>query len=231
MIRASAKNFYHKAILTDPEDYESFIDELDKNDCSISETSRRILATKAFRRTAMYDSAIHNYFSRNVDEELIPEEIPLGLKKVSSLRYGENPHQNAGLYISHKKNGSLANAKIHQGKKLSYNNFLDANTAMNCVMEFDDPACVIVKHVNPCGVAIGVDLNNAYEKSFETDPESAFGGVIAVNRSVDKTLASNLIENQFVEVLIAPDFSEDCLLYTSPSPRDVEESGVGGWGV
>jgi phosphoribosylaminoimidazolecarboxamide formyltransferase/IMP cyclohydrolase len=159
----------------------------------------------------MYDSAIHNYFSQNVDEESIPEEIPLGLKKVSSLRYGENPHQNAGLYISHKKSGSLANAKIHQGKELSYNNFLDTNTAMNCVMEFDDPACVIVKHVNPCGVAIGADLNNAYEKSFETDPESAFGGVIAVNGCVNKTFASTLIENQFVEVLIAPDFSEDAL--------------------
>ena len=211
IIRASAKNFYHKAILTDPEDYESFIDELKKNDCSISETSRRDLAIKAFRRTAMYDSAIHNYFSSSFEEELIPEEIPIGLKKITSLRYGENPHQSAGLYISHKKNGSLANAKIHQGKELSYNNFLDANTAMNCVMEFDDPACVIVKHVNPCGVAIGADLNNAYEKSFETDPESAFGGVIAVNECVNKTFASTLIENQFVEVLIAPDFSEDAL--------------------
>ena len=220
MIRASAKNFYHKAILTDPEDYKSFIDELDKNDCSISETSRRSLAIKAFRRTAMYDSAIHNYFSSSFEEELIPEEIPIGLKKISSLRYGENPHQSAGLYISHKKNGSLANAKIHQGKELSYNNFLDANTAINCVMEFDDPACVIVKHVNPCGVAIGVDLNNAYEKSFKTDPESAFGGVIAVNECVNKTFASTLIENQFVEVLIAPDFSINLtatgLLFNNP---------------
>jgi len=211
MIRASAKNFYYKAILTDPEDYGSFINELDKNDCSISETSRRGLAIKAFRRTAMYDSAIHNYFLSSFEEEVIPEEIPLGLKKVSSLRYGENPHQSAGLYISHKQDGSLANAKIHQGKELSYNNFLDANTAMNCVMEFDDPACVIVKHVNPCGVAIGTNLNNAYEKSFETDPESAFGGVVAVNECVDKRFASTLIENQFVEVLIAPDFSEDAL--------------------
>ena len=211
MIRASAKNFYHKAILTDPEDYESFINELENNDCLISETSRRGLAIKAFRRTAMYDSAIHNYFSQKVDEELIPEEIPLGLKKISSLRYGENPHQNAGLYISQKQDDSLANAKIHQGKELSYNNFLDANTAMNCVMEFEDPACVIVKHVNPCGVAIGENIKNAYEKSFETDPESAFGGVIAVNGCVNKTFASTLIEKQFVEVLIAPDFSEDAL--------------------
>ena len=106
----------------------------------------------------MYDSVIYNYFSEKISQESTPEEIPLGLKKISSLRYGENPHQNAGLYVSHKQSDSLTNAKIHQGKELSYNNFLDANTAMNCVMEFDDPACVIVKHVNPCGVAIGADI-------------------------------------------------------------------------
>ncbi len=211
MIRASAKNFYNKTVLTDPLDYDSFIDELKNNDCSVSKTTRRNLAVKAFKRTAMYDSAIHNYFSLNVVEELLPKEIPLGLKKTSSLRYGENPHQSAGLYVSEKREDTLANAKIHQGKELSYNNFLDANTAMNCVMEFEEPACVIVKHVNPCGVAIGADLNNAYEKSFETDPESAFGGVIAVNGCVDKNFASNLIKNQFVEVLLAPEFDSDAL--------------------
>ena len=153
----------------------------------------------------------NNYFSEKIGQESIPEEIPLGLKKISSLRYGENPHQNAGLYVWNKQSDSLTNAKIHQGKELSYNNFLDANTAMNCVMEFDHPACVIVKHVNPCGVAIGTDIKNAYEKSFETDPESAFGGVIAVNDFVDEIFASALIDNQFVEVLIAPDFSKDAL--------------------
>tara|TARA_Y100001968_G_scaffold145653_1_gene133202 strand:- start:73232 stop:74797 length:1566 start_codon:yes stop_codon:yes gene_type:complete len=211
MIRASAKNFYNKAILTHPDDYQSFINELEINDCSISEETRKNLAVRAFKRTAMYDTAIHNYFSEKIDKESIPEEIPLGLKKISSLRYGENPHQKAGLYVSHKQRDRLTNAKIHQGKELSYNNFLDANTAMNCVMEFDDPACVIVKHVNPCGVAIGRDIKNAYEKSFETDPESAFGGVIAVNDSVNETFASALIENQFVEVLIAPHFSEGAL--------------------
>ena len=211
MIRAAAKNFYNKAILTDPDDYESFISELKNNDCSISEEIRRNLAIKAFKRTAMYDSVIHNYFSEKIDEESIPEEIPLGIKKITSLRYGENPHQNAGLYVSQKQSNSLTNAEIHQGKELSYNNYLDANTARHCVMEFDDPACVIVKHVNPCGVAIGADIKNAYERSFETDPESAFGGVIAVNGSVDKKFATALIKNQFVEVLIAPNFSEDAL--------------------
>jgi AICAR transformylase/IMP cyclohydrolase PurH (only IMP cyclohydrolase domain in Aful) len=166
IIRASAKNFYNKAILTNPEDYESFIDELKSNDCSISETTRRNLAIKAFKKTAIYDSVIHDYFSAKVQGELLPDEIPLGLKKITSLRYGENPHQSAGLYISSKKEDSLVDANIHQGKELSYNNFLDANTAMNCVMEFDDPACVIVKHMNPCGVAIGMNIENAYEKSF-----------------------------------------------------------------
>ena len=226
MIRAAAKNFHNKAVLTDPEDYFWFIDILNDDNCSVSERTRRKLALKAFRKTAMYDSAIHNYFSPKddirewlYDEEYpeeypsieMPDEIPLGLKKISNLRYGENPHQQAGLYITHKQEGSLANAKIFQGKELSYNNFLDANTAMKCVMEFDDPACVIVKHVNPCGVATGTDLNHAYHKSFETDPESAFGGVIAFNRSVDNDLARNIIKNQFVEVLIAPDYTEDAL--------------------
>ena len=167
MIRASAKNFYNKAILTDPDDYGSFINELQNNDCSISDETRRSLAVNAFMRTAMYDSVIHGFFSEKIEKESIPEEIPLGLKKISSLRYGENPHQKAGLYVSDKQRDSLTNAKIQQGKELSYNNFLDANTAMNCVMEFDDPACVIVKHVNPCGVAIGTDIKNAYEKSLK----------------------------------------------------------------
>ncbi len=211
MIRASAKNFYNKAVLTHPDDYGPFIYELQNNDCSISEKTRRNTAVKAFKRTAMYDSIIHDFFSQKIEKESIPEAIPLGLKKISSLRYGENPHQNAGLYASINQSDSLTNAEIHQGKELSYNNFLDANTAMNCVMEFDHPACVIVKHVNPCGVAIGADIKNAYEKSFETDPESAFGGVIAVNAMVDRTFATTLIENQFVEVLIAPCFSEEAL--------------------
>jgi len=226
MIRAAAKNFYNKAVLTDPEDYFWFINILNNDNCSVSEGIRRKLAFKAFRKTAMYDSAIHDFLHEKsdirewvLDEEFpeeypsiqMPDEIPLGLKKISNLRYGENPHQQAGLYITHKQEGSLANAKIFQGKELSYNNFLDATTAMKCVMEFDDPACVIVKHVNPCGVATGTDLNHAYHKSFETDPESAFGGVIAFNRSVDNDLVRNIIKNQFVEVLIAPDYTEDAL--------------------
>ena len=113
MIRASAKNYYNKAILTDPDDYESFINELHNNDCSISEETRRNLAVNAFKRTAMHDSLIHGFFSDKIDKESIPEEIPLGLKKISSLRYGENPHQNAGLFVSQKQRDSLTNAKIH----------------------------------------------------------------------------------------------------------------------
>ena len=211
MIRATAKNFKSKAIITDPNDYDNFITELKENKCSVSNLTRRELAIKAFRKTAMYDSTIHEYFSDSFDNKTTPEQLPIGLRKISSLRYGENPHQIAALYTSGNKDSGLANATIHQGKELSYNNFLDANTAMRCVMEFDQPASVIVKHVNPCGVAIGTDLINAYQKSFATDPESAFGGVIAVNRLVDRAFASELINNQFLEVLIAPEYNQSAL--------------------
>jgi phosphoribosylaminoimidazolecarboxamide formyltransferase/IMP cyclohydrolase len=211
MIRATAKNFNSKAIITDPNDYDNFITELKENKCSVSNVTRRELAIKAFRKTAMYDAAIHKYFSDSFENEVMPDQLLIGLRKISSLRYGENPHQTAALYTSRNKNNGLVNATIHQGKELSYNNFLDANTAMKCVLEFDQPACVIVKHVNPCGVAIGTDLINAYQKSFATDPESAFGGVIAVNRLVDESFASELINNQFLEVLIAPEYNQSAL--------------------
>jgi len=134
------------------------------------------------------------------------------LTKKTNLRYGENPHQRAAIY-QQKEVGpnTLVGSKLHQGKELSYNNLLDANAAMGCVQSFDEPACVIVKHVNPCGVAIGNDLDEAYKKSFHTDPESAFGGVIAVNRNVDGKLIKNIINNQFLELLIAPSFDSDAL--------------------
>ena len=209
MLRAAAKNFKRMIVLYDPEDYSDISQKLISN--SVDLETREKLAKKIFKITSDYDKKIFDFLSKNEEQSIMPSNLDINLSKIADLRYGENPHQNAGLYVSHKQSDSLTNAKIHQGKELSYNNFLDANTAMNCVMEFDDPACVIVKHVNPCGVAIGRDIENAYEKSFETDPESAFGGVIAVNDSVDETFASALIENQFVEVLIAPDFSEDAL--------------------
>ena len=208
MIRASAKNFYSKTIVTDPEDYEIVIDELKNNDHSISYSMRKELALKAFKTTAVYDDRIQSYFQIDTDNSL-PDTLLLGLTKKNDLRYGENPHQQAGLY-SHQvlNNQSLTGANIFQGKALSYNNFLDANTALRCSQEFKDPCCVIVKHVNPCGVAIAENINEAYKKAFETDPESAFGGVIAVNRTVDQEFAIHLINNQFLEVMIAPAYDD-----------------------
>jgi len=212
MIRASAKNFYSKTIVTDPNDYKSIINELRKNSHSISYLTRKGLALKAFNLTAVYDAKIQTYFQNSIDSKQLPENIILGLSKKNDLRYGENPHQKAGLYsFNNADNESLVDAHIFQGKDLSYNNFLDANTAMRCSQEFETPCCVIVKHVNPCGVALSKNIHEAYKKAFETDPESAFGGVIAVNRIVDKDFAKYLINNQFLEVIIAPSYDKEAI--------------------
>ena len=211
MIRATAKNYHSKTILTDPSDYETLITELANNQGCVTYTLRKQLALKAFGYTACYDAAIWDYFSKNQDDTL-PQKLPIGLTKKTNLRYGENPHQRAAIY-QQKEVGpnTLVGSKLHQGKELSYNNLLDANAAIGCVQSFNEPGCVIVKHVNPCGVAIGNDLDEAYKKSFHTDPESAFGGVIAVNRNVDGKLIKNIINNQFLELLIAPSFDSDAL--------------------
>ena len=211
MIRATAKNYHSKTILTDPSDYETLITELANNQGCVTYTLRKQLALKAFGYTACYDAAIWDYFSKSQDDTL-PQKLPIGLTKKTNLRYGENPHQRAAIY-QQKEVGpnTLVGSKLHQGKELSYNNLLDANAAIGCVQSFNEPACVIVKHVNPCGVAIGSDLDEAYKKSFHTDPESAFGGVIAVNRNVDGKLIKNIINNQFLELLIAPSFDSDAL--------------------
>jgi len=211
MIRASAKNFYSKTVVTDPSDYDSLIEELKKNGHSVSYLIRKQLALKAFNLTALYDANIQSYFQIDKDNSL-PDTLLLGLTKKNDLRYGENPHQKAGLYsFNNPDNESLVNANIFQGKALSYNNFLDVNTAMRCSQEFEEPCCVIVKHVNPCGVALAQNIHQAYKKAFETDPESAFGGVIAVNRNLDKDFAKYLINNQFLEVLIAPSYDEEAI--------------------
>ena len=212
MIRASAKNFYSKTIVTNPNDYEILINELENNNCSTSYLTRKTFALKAFRLIASYDLNILNYFDNPIKNDELPEKLFLELNKENDLRYGENPHQKGGLYsydsVSPK---SLSGANIFQGKELSYNNYLDTNSAMKCCQEFDDPCCVIVKHVNPCGVAISDNITKAYEKAFQTDPESSFGGVIAVNRKVDKDFANKLINNQFVEVIISPKYTSSAI--------------------
>ena len=211
LVRAAAKNFDDVLVVTSPKNYINIIDEINKYKGSTSLNFRKQMAINAFNEIANYDSIIANYFNDKFDIKF-PNKKTFTGKLVENLRYGENPHQKAATYKTAKtSSNTLIGSNVHQGKELSYNNLLDANAAIQCVQSFSQPACVIVKHVNPCGVAIGNDLNEAYEKSFQTDPESAFGGVISVNQNVDQRLAAKIINNQFLEILIAPSFSSDAL--------------------
>ena len=169
MIRASAKNFYTKTIVTDPNDYDLIIKELKMNSGSTSFEVRKNLSLKAFRYTADYDESIYNYFNTKNNDSSQKKIIDMHLSQIKELRYGENPHQKAGLYTQGETSeSSLTGAHVYQGKPLSYNNLLDANTALRCVQSFNEPSCVIVKHVNPCGVASDDNLMNAYDKAFKT---------------------------------------------------------------
>lgn len=207
MIRSAAKNFKDVAVLSDPKDYSKFIDQW-KNDGGISYNFRKELSNKVFALMAEYNLAISNYFSEknNID---LPN---FKFKDSSVLRYGENPHQEARLLtFDDLKNVNIANAEIIQGKEMSYNNIVDADAAWECVREFNEPACVIVKHANPCGVASSDSLLNAYNLAFQTDPTSAFGGIIALNGKLDASTAKEINERQFVEVIIATDYEEAAL--------------------
>ncbi|MEM7280211.1 MAG: bifunctional phosphoribosylaminoimidazolecarboxamide formyltransferase/IMP cyclohydrolase [Pseudomonadota bacterium] len=202
MIRAAAKNFSAVTVVVDPADYSRVIEMLDGD--SMGHEQRFALATKAFTHTSAYDAMISDYF-RSKQAETYPEVMTLGLEKRQDLRYGENPHQSAAFYAQVPcPQGSLASGTQIQGKPLSYNNIADSDAAWQCVCQFDAPACVIVKHANPCGVAVDQDCFAAYEKAFKTDPTSAFGGIIAFNRPLDANTAKSIIERQFVEVILAP---------------------------
>lgn len=203
MVRASAKNFTRVTIVVNPDRYNYVIDML-KEKGEVSFEVRKELAAEAFAHTARYDSMITNYLSSSSDQIVIS-----GIGK-KSLRYGENPHQNAYIYSLNKHEKSLANIKPIQGKPLSYNNYLDTFAAWGLVEEFEKPATVIVKHNNPCGVSISENLIDCYKKALECDPISAFGGVVAFNRSIDADLARELV-NVFYEVIAAPDFSEESI--------------------
>ncbi|MGH8750873.1 MAG: bifunctional phosphoribosylaminoimidazolecarboxamide formyltransferase/IMP cyclohydrolase [Burkholderiales bacterium] len=211
MVRAAAKNHQHVAVVTDPADYPELLAEMQSANGAIGLETRFALAQKAFSHTAAYDGAISNYLTAaNLKNERaeFPAQINFSFKKVQDLRYGENPHQNAAFYRDLAPvAGALSEYRQIQGKELSYNNIADSDAAWECVKTFDQPACVIVKHANPCGVAIGKDALTAYKLAFATDPTSAFGGIIAFNKLVDGTAAQAVIE-QFVEVLIAPEFSQ-----------------------
>lgn len=215
MIRAAAKNHDRVTVMVNPEDYEEMLDELTTYG-GVSHANRHILAAKAFAHTARYDGLIANYLSAINDTEEhedFPRFFTKQFKHRSELRYGENPHQRAAFYTD--KNppaGTMGHAWKIQGKALSYNNIADADAALLCVREFKDtPACVIVKHANPCGVAVETDLTLAYLKAFATDPTSAFGGVIAFNGKLTGKTAETILEKQFAEVIIAPEFDKDAL--------------------
>ncbi len=215
MLRAAAKNHAGVAVVVNPGDYDSLLKELRSNDSRLEYKTRFALAVKAYSHTAHYDTAISRYLSTHLespDAEEMGEKFDLALDRKQTLRYGENPHQRAAFYVEPgAREASLATAIQKQGKELSYNNIADADSALECVKQFKEPACVIVKHANPCGVAVNATIGEAYERAYQTDPTSAFGGIIAFNRNLDAVTASMIIERQFVEVIIAPDADADAL--------------------
>ena len=208
MIRSAAKNFNDVMVVVDPTDYQRLINALDEGAPSLE--MRKQMAIKAFRHTAQYDATVAGYLGR---EEPFPDSLTLAYEKLEELRYGENPHQNAAFYrqANDVQSGVIANYRQLQGKELSYNNIADTDAALECVKVFDEPACVIVKHANPCGVSTATNVSDAYQKAFSTDPTSAFGGIVAFNRSADSETVGQVLENQFVEVLIAPTIDPDAI--------------------
>ncbi|MCA3000713.1 MAG: bifunctional phosphoribosylaminoimidazolecarboxamide formyltransferase/IMP cyclohydrolase [Burkholderiales bacterium] len=248
MVRASAKNHAFVAIVTDVADYDHIAAEMKANRGSISDYTRLQLAKRAFAHTAEYDGMISTYLSSlevdadgNTNRRTFPDKLHLTFTKAQDLRYGENPHQDAAFYVEkHPAAGTLANYKQLQGKELSYNNIADADAAWQCCRGFNVPACVIVKHANPCGVAIAYDTLTAYQRALETDPTSAFGGIIAFNQEVDGQTAE-AVAKQFVEVLLAPSFSAAAMqvfrakqnlrlltIPVAPMVNDVDMKRVGG---
>ena len=214
MVRAAAKNHRDVAILVSANDYGQMLEELDAHDGHTTLDTRFHLAIRAYEHTAAYDGMIANHFGRLTGEgsERYPRTFNLQLEKVQEMRYGENPHQSAAFYKEARQaEVGISSAEQLQGKALSYNNVADTDAALECVKTFEEPACVIVKHANPCGVAVADDLLGAYDLAFHTDTESAFGGIIAFNRELDGATAAAIVERQFVEVIIAPEISDDAV--------------------
>ncbi|MGJ0580353.1 bifunctional phosphoribosylaminoimidazolecarboxamide formyltransferase/IMP cyclohydrolase [Xenorhabdus bovienii] len=221
MVRSAAKNHKDVTIVVNSQDYGKIIEEMDSHQNSLTQPTRFDLAIKAFEHTAAYDSMIANYFGKlvpayhgetNQPSGRFSRTLNLNFIKKQDMRYGENSHQDAAFYIEEQiAEASIATATQLQGKALSYNNIADTDAALECVKTFSEPACVIVKHANPCGVAVGADIHTAYDRAFKTDPTSAFGGIIAFNRKLDADTAKAIIERQFVEVIIAPSINEEAL--------------------
>ncbi|MBJ3885523.1 bifunctional phosphoribosylaminoimidazolecarboxamide formyltransferase/IMP cyclohydrolase, partial [Salmonella enterica subsp. enterica serovar Kentucky] len=209
MLRAAAKNHQDVAVIVDPRDYSPVLNDLKENG-SVSLEKKRELAAKVFRHTAAYDALIADYLT-NVTGEKEPEQFTVTFEKKQSLRYGENPHQEAVFYQSALPvKGSIASAEQLHGKELSYNNIKDADAALQIVREFTEPAAVAVKHMNPCGVGTGNTIEEAFNKAYAADETSIFGGIIALNREVDKATAETL-HKIFLEIIIAPAFSQEAL--------------------
>ncbi|MCM8804574.1 MAG: bifunctional phosphoribosylaminoimidazolecarboxamide formyltransferase/IMP cyclohydrolase, partial [Candidatus Omnitrophica bacterium] len=207
MIRAGAKNYKYVCVLTNSSLYDEFIKEMEKNNGYVSDNFSFKCAKEVFKLTSKYDYIISSYFSNKIEKEILPDEIDLRLIKVQNLRYGENPHQKGAWYRFINKEYKR---EIIQGKELSFNNLIDMESAYNLVWQFEDPTCVIIKHTNPCGVAIGKSLVEAYEKALECDPISAFGGIVGFNSKVDKKLAE-IFTKKFYEIIIAPDYEKEAL--------------------
>ena len=212
MVRSAAKNNASVAIVVNASDYDSVMDEMKKADGALTQETRFALAVKAFEHTAAYDGAIANYLgtlSLSGEKRTYPNTYNQQFIKAQDLRYGENPHQSAAFYVEKNlADASVSSTKQIQGKELSFNNIADTDAALECVKQFDEPACVIVKHANPCGVAVSENIQQAYELAFATDPTSAFGGIIAFNHELDAETAKSIVDKQFVEVIIAPTISE-----------------------
>ncbi|MBE3919601.1 bifunctional phosphoribosylaminoimidazolecarboxamide formyltransferase/IMP cyclohydrolase [Vibrio parahaemolyticus] len=218
MVRSAAKNHKDVTIVVNASDYDRVIAEMDANDKSLTLETRFDLAIAAFEHTAAYDGMIANYFGTMVpsygenkegdEESKFPRTFNQQFEKKQDMRYGENSHQAAAFYVeANPQEASVSTARQIQGKALSYNNIADTDAALECVKEFNEPACVIVKHANPCGVALGKDILEAYNRAYQTDPTSAFGGIIAFNQELDAETATAIVERQFVEVIIAPSVS------------------------
>jgi phosphoribosylaminoimidazolecarboxamide formyltransferase/IMP cyclohydrolase len=232
MLRSAAKNYQSVTVVTDPNDYETLVEELEQQKGATSLETRFKFAQKVFTHTARYDANIANYLTKTYlddSSDHFPTSFTLQFHKKQDLRYGENPHQKAAFYVENNPSHcSVATAKQHQGKELSFNNIVDTNAALECVKLFGNAqACVIVKHANPCGVALADSQLEAYKRAFATDSTSAFGGIIAFNQSVTAETAKAIIENQFLEVLIAPDIEKAALEVFAQKPNiRVLSSGI-----
>ena len=233
MVRAAAKNYRHVTVVVSTQDYSTIVEELEHLEGHTSLKTRFELAVRAYEHTAAYDGMIANYFGclTEVGSKDFPNTFNFQFKKAQDLRYGENPHQNAAFYREiNPSEATTGAAEQLQGKALSYNNLADADAALECVKSFEEPACVIVKHANPCGVAVAKNLLNAYDSAFQTDIESAFGGIIAFNRELDKETATRIIEQQFVEVIVAPEISREAIAVVS-AKKNVRLLRTGTWSV